>query len=45
MDPVYFELKENAKLEFLRPHPISKVHECVFKKEVGRLVVLGFPVR
>ena len=27
IDPVYFELKEDAKLEIFRPRPISKVYE------------------
>ena len=33
-DPVDFELKEDAKPIFLRPYPVPKVHEEMFKKEV-----------
>ena len=30
-DPVDFELKEDAKPIFPRPHPVPKVHEEMFK--------------
>ena len=39
--PVSFGLKEDAKLIFLRPYPILKIHEEMFKKEVECLVLLG----
>ena len=42
MDPVDFELKDDAKPICLRPYPVPKVHEEMFKKEVGSLVLLGF---
>ena len=40
-DPVDFELKENPKPIFLRPYPGPKLHEEIFKKGVGSLVILG----
>ena len=39
-DPVYFELKEDAKPIFLRPYTVPKLHKEMFKKEVERLVLL-----
>ena len=41
IDPLDFELKEDAKPICSRPYPIPKVHEEMFKKEVERLVLLG----
>ena len=41
-DPVDFELKEEAKPILSRPYPVQKVHEEMFKKEVERLVLVGF---
>ena len=35
-DPVYFKLKEDTKPICLRPHPVPKVHEEMFKNEVER---------
>ena len=40
-DPVDFKLKEYLKPIYLRPYPVLKVHEKVFKKEVKRLFLLG----
>ena len=39
--PVDFELKEYAKPVCLRPYPVPKVHEEMFKNEVEHLVLLG----
>ena len=36
-----FELKEYAKPICLRPYPVPKVHEEMFKKEVEHVVILG----
>ena len=41
IDPVDFELKEDAKPRFSRLYPVTKVHEKMFKKEVERLFLLG----
>ena len=41
-DPVDFKLKEDVNAIFLQPYPVPKVHEEMFKKEVERLVLLGF---
>ena len=41
-DPVDFELKEDLKPICSRPYPVTKVPEEMFKKEVERLVLLGF---
>ena len=38
IDPVDFELKEDAKPICSRPYPVPKLHEEMFKKEVGSLV-------
>ena len=40
--PAEFELKEDVKPICLRPYPVPKVHEEIFKKEVEHLVLLGF---
>ena len=40
-DPVDFGLKEDAKPICLRPYPVPKVHEEIFKKEVERIFLLG----
>ena len=42
IDPVDFELQKDVKLVCSRPYPIPKVYEEDFKKEVERLVLLGF---
>ena len=39
-DQVYLDLKEDAKPVCLRPYPVPKVHEEIFKKGVDRLVLL-----
>ena len=39
--PLDFKLKHNMKLIRSRPYSLPKVNEEVFKKEVGRLVILG----
>ena len=39
--PLDFELKEDAQPIWLQPYPLLKVHEKLFKKEVGNLVLLG----
>ena len=39
--PLEFELKENAKQICLKPYPVPKVYEKMFKKEVEQLVLLG----
>ena len=41
IDPLDFELKQNAKPICSQPYPVPKVHEEIFKKEVERLVLLG----
>ena len=38
IDPVDFELKEDAKPIFLCPHPVLNVHKEMFKKEIEHLV-------
>ena len=40
-DPVYFKLKEDSKPTCSRPYLVTKVHGEIFKKQVGRLVLLG----
>ena len=40
-DPVDFMLKEDAKPICSQQYPVPKVHEKMFKKEVGSLVLLG----
>ena len=39
-DPVGFELKENMNPICSQPHPVPKVHEKMFKKDVVCLVLL-----
>ena len=39
-DTVDFELKENFKPICLRPYPVPKVHEEIFKNKAERLVLL-----
>ena len=39
--PVDLELKDDAKPMCLRPYPVSKAHETMFKKEVERIFNLG----
>ena len=41
-DTVYFDLKEDTNPICSRTYPIPKVNEEMFKKEVERLVLLGF---
>ena len=41
-DRVDFELKYHVKSICLRPYPVPKVHEDMFKKEFEILVLLGF---
>ena len=40
-DPVDFELKQDANPIYSRPYPVLKVHDEMFKNEVGSLVLLG----
>ena len=40
INPVHFELNEYVKPIWLRPHPVSKLHEEEFKKVVERLFLL-----
>ena len=40
--PVDFELKEDENPICSRLYPVPKLHEEIFKKEVERLVLLGF---
>ena len=40
-DTVYFELKEDVKPICLRPYPVPKLHEEIFKKEVACLFLIG----
>ena len=39
IDPIDFELKEDVNPICLRPYPVPKVHDEIFKKEIGRLVL------
>ena len=39
-DPVDLDLKEDVKSIFLRPYPVPKLHEEMFKNEVERLFLL-----
>ena len=40
INPVDLKEKENSKPIFSQPYPVQKLHKEVFKKEVGRLVLL-----
>ena len=42
IDPVDFKLKQDEKPILSRTYPVPKVHEEIFKKEVERLVLIGF---
>ena len=39
--PLDLELKDDATPVCLRPYPVPRVHEAMFKKEAERLVRLG----
>ena len=41
IDTVDLELKQDMKPIFLRPYPVLKLHEEMFKREVERLFLLG----
>ena len=41
IDPVDFELKEDAKPICSRLYPVPKINKEIFKNEVERLVLLG----
>ena len=41
IDSVEFELKEDTKPICSQPYSVPKLHEEIFKKEVGILVLLG----
>ena len=40
--PLYLELRYDVKPVCLRPCPVSRVHEYMFRKKIERLVNLGF---
>ena len=39
--PANLDLKDDATPMCSRPYPVPRLHEAIFRKEVGRLVKLG----
>ena len=42
-DPVDLELKDDVNPVCLRPYPVPRVYEGIFRKEADRMVKLGVP--